>query len=259
MGKVRYEINGSLEKYRKFILQIKDFFPLNGETIYKKRNEIKIIYHEGNKLCVKSFGNNNPINRLVYSGLRPSKAKRSYLYAKRLLSKNIKTPEPVAYVEYYNKIGILQNSYYISLYFEHDFALKQVFGFDLQQRAQILPHFAHYIYHYLHKNGVIHKDLSPGNVLIKQQENNKYEFALIDLNRVSFKKSVNLKMGISNLKRFDGNVIDLSTIGFHYALNRGVNPDDTALKLCVKRFLFLFFRKKRKRVKKLVKNIFSWF
>ncbi len=253
---IKYDISQGFEKYKNFILRIKDVFADVGETIYRSRNEIKIIDHDGFKLCVKSFGNKNIINRWIYSLLRPSKAKRSYFYAQRLLAKNINTPQPVAYIEYYSNKGILKKSFFISGYFEYDFDLRQTLNFDFKRKLEVFSEFAVYISDLLHKNGVFHKDLSPGNVLIRQK-NNRYEFALIDLNRISFRKRISLRKGIINLKRIDSDALNSSVIAYYYALSRGANPDNTVYKLLIRQLFFYFFRRKKQRLKKIVQKIYS--
>ena len=69
------------------------------------RNKIKkfTIINNGEKkeINVKNFGKKNILSQLIYKYFTASKAKRSYEYANRLLEKNIKTPEPIAYFDDY--------------------------------------------------------------------------------------------------------------------------------------------------------------
>ena len=67
-----------------------------GRVIHKRRNELRVISHEGQAYVVKSYRRPIAVNRIVYGFLRASKAKRAYDNANLLLSLGIGTPEPVA-------------------------------------------------------------------------------------------------------------------------------------------------------------------
>ena len=56
-----------------------------GVVIHKGRNELRKMECGGRTYVVKSFHQPNLINRFIYGIFRASKAKRSYLYAKRFL------------------------------------------------------------------------------------------------------------------------------------------------------------------------------
>src|SRR5690554_8061880 len=95
---LHYSINPKYKEIEKHFSAIQKWFPEEGSTIYKIRNEIKVIELEGHRLCVKAFAPANPINRIVYAWLRKSKAKRSFLNAFKLQKLVIETPEPLAWI-----------------------------------------------------------------------------------------------------------------------------------------------------------------
>src|SRR5690554_2325297 len=97
---LHYSINPKYKEIEKHFSTIQKWFPEEGSTIYKIRNEIKVIELEGHRLCVKAFAPANPINRIVYAWLRKSKAKRSFLNAFKLQKLGIETPEPLAWLEF---------------------------------------------------------------------------------------------------------------------------------------------------------------
>ena len=79
--------------YRDDILSIiRNFNTSNGQTIKEHRNTIRIFGLENFDINIKSFGRPNFINGLIYSYFRPSKAKRSFSYANKLLDLDINTP-----------------------------------------------------------------------------------------------------------------------------------------------------------------------
>ncbi|MCA1745843.1 MAG: hypothetical protein LC643_09130, partial [Bacteroidales bacterium] len=153
-----YQLNPNYLDLEEALPNIKDLFAKSGTTIYKIRNEIKTLEIKGHKLCVKSFGQPNIINRYAYAFLRMGKAKRSYYNAFRLKEMRVATPEPVAWVEFRDQQGFITHSYYLSLYAPHDFTLAKVFNNNLPEKEAIIRDFAFYACHVLHKQGIWHLD-----------------------------------------------------------------------------------------------------
>jgi hypothetical protein len=81
------------------------------------RNVIKLFDLNGQTINIKSFKVPNIVNKVAYKYFRKSKAKRSFEYATILLENGIGTPQPLAYYENYNSIG-LRDSYYVSEHLE---------------------------------------------------------------------------------------------------------------------------------------------
>jgi len=53
----------------------------------------------------------------------------------------------------------------------------------------------------LHENGIEFLDHSPGNTLIKKDEEGNYQFFLVDLNRMNFYQKIDFDMRMKNLSR----------------------------------------------------------
>ena len=107
-------------------------------------------------------------------------------FAKKLLNLGIKTPEPIAYFEFKNSF-FLKSSFYVSKQLDYDFTIREVIkDGNFNNRLQILKMFSRFTYK-LHENNINYLDHSPGNTLIKFN-NNECDFYLIDLNRMQFKK-----------------------------------------------------------------------
>ncbi|TVQ11914.1 MAG: hypothetical protein EA361_11920 [Bacteroidetes bacterium] len=257
---IKYEINPGFDCLKDFVLNVHQLFPDLETTLQNSRNHVKVTEHKGIKLCIKSFGNHNPINRIVYSFIRPSKANRSFNYALKLLDLGVNTPDPVAFVEYYNSSRILQNSYSISVYLEHDLSLKHAFDFELSDRLELLSGFARFACNELHNNGILHKDLSASNVLIKNNPEGINEFYLIDLNRMRFRKNISFRKRMANLKRINGTAICLGTIAHFYSLEYRGDPVWGALQIAKDRISWMKYRRAKKGLKtslKAIKNIFG--
>jgi serine/threonine protein kinase len=132
---------------------------------------------------VKSFKVPNIIRRIVYTFFRDSKAKKSYEYSLKIGNF---TPEPIGYIEFY-KNSLLERSYFVAKKFEYDFTIREPLLDDsFSDKTKILQKFAIFTCN-LHDSDILHKDYSPGNILIKK-ENGSFIFKIVDINRMEFKK-----------------------------------------------------------------------
>lgn len=179
----KYQINSTHEAFVNFLLDIKSYFLTNSQTIHKARNELKIINYNGVDTVVKSFKKPHLLNRVVYTFFRDSKAKKSYEYSLKLQDF---TPTPIGYIEFYESL-LLKESYFISEQFKYDFTIREpLLDKNFEDKEAIFKAFARFTLE-LHNNDIFHDDYSPGNILIKK-ENNKYIFKIVDVNRMGFFK-----------------------------------------------------------------------
>jgi len=150
------------------------------------RNTIKLFELGDLTLNVKSFKKPHLVNQIIYGFFRKSKAQRSYEYATILIDKKIGTPTPIGYFENKNILGLL-DSYYISEHLECDLTYRELLtNQNYENHEGILRAFTRFTFE-LHEKGVYFLDHSPGNTLIKKNNNN-YDFFLVDLNRMKFQK-----------------------------------------------------------------------
>lgn len=248
----KYIFNQEFDELKELLLNIKILFPNNGRTIYRIRNHIKIIQCGGLKLCIKSFCKPNIMNLFAYSFFRSSKARRSFENANFLLQSGVITPTPIAYIEYYNDAGFLKNSYYISLYEEHLFTMREVIRESVEHKQKILKQFAAFVYHSLHIKGILHLDFGGNNVLVLQDEQN-YKFSLVDLNRIKKTKKITSSQGIENLHRIGGDAVDMAMIATFYARESGADPLKATVQLVGKRLRFLNLRIYKHKIRKRFK------
>ena len=165
-----------------------------------KRNIIKLFELEGMTMNIKSFKIPNLINKIAYRYFRKSKARRSYEYATLLLEKGIGTPQPIAYLENYNWIG-LKDSYYASEHLMCDLTYRELVEIPTYpDHENILRQFTRFSYS-LHQKGIEFKDHSPGNTLIKKSAEGQYDFFLVDLNRMNFHEEMSFELRMKNLCR----------------------------------------------------------
>jgi hypothetical protein len=165
-----------------------------------QRNKIKLFELEGKKVNIKSFKIPNLINKIAYKYFRKSKARRSYEYANKLLENGIGTPQPIAYFENYNWLGLTE-SYYASEHLQAELTFRELVEIpDYPDHDNILRQFTRFSFD-LHEKGIEFLDHSPGNTLIKKVSEKQYEFFLVDLNRMNFHAEMDINMRMKNLSR----------------------------------------------------------
>lgn len=180
---VRIVTNENFPKIKELCSAIVEHgIPEYAEVIYNgRRNQIYKFKYGNRWITVKSFKIPNLINSIAYSTFRMSKAKRSYLYAKKLLQLGLLSPTPLAYIEE-RKRGRLKHSYYICDFIEGETVRNWEQRTDrdamLQAMAEDLKK--------MHNLGVWHKDYSPGNIICNGNEKEGYTFQYIDINRMQF-------------------------------------------------------------------------
>ncbi len=206
-------INPAYKTLNSFITKIPDLFEKEGELVYTARNQLKAYTVDGIDVIVKRYKIPHIINRFAYTYIRPSKAKRAYEYALKLLQLDVNTPAPIAYIEQY-KAGMLTHGYFISVY-EKDYSDIRDLMTGAKTDEILLQKLSTYIA-YFHDKGVLHLDMSPGNILYKKT-GNKFEFTLIDINRMQFHSSISTEKRYKSFKRLSENEVVLTEIAKLYA------------------------------------------
>lgn len=200
--------------------------PPEAVCIYEGRNHLYKLTHNGLLLNIKSFRCPSFPNSYIYRNLRESKAKRSYLHALEMRSRGIPTPEPVAWIEN-SEHGKLTNSYYICMQSPLQRNMRQWEDWTDDERNHVLPAFARLMYR-LHTAGILHHDLSPGNVLWDiNPTTGEIEFDIVDLNRMTiFDHPVSERQAFSNFRNI--NIIEeeqTRRLGRLYGPLRGMDAD----------------------------------
>ena len=212
-----------------------------------KRNIIKLFEFEGKTINIKSFKIPNLINKVAYKYFRKSKARRSFEYATLLLEKGIGTPEPIAYLENYNWIG-LKDSYYASEHLQCDLTFRELVEIpNFPDHENILRQFTQFSF-YLHEKGIEFLDHSPGNTLIKKSAEGKYEFFLVDLNRMNFHNEMNFDQRMKNLSRLTPKKEMIAVMSNEYAKCYPVKTENEIFEkmwFYTQEFQEKFFRKQR--------------
>lgn len=214
---MQIEIHPDFKNIKSQILDCIDGFENKGNLIYGgSRNSIKTFDVHGKTINIKAFKKPSLIKKFIYTYLRPSKAKRSFQYAQKLKSLSIGTPQPIAYIENKDAVG-LTDSYYVCEHLEYDFLFRHlVTEPEWPEHELILRKFTQLCYK-MHEHGIEFKDHSPGNTLIKKTGEQEYAFYLVDLNRMNFHKTMNLSLRMANLRRLTPKLDMVSVIADEYA------------------------------------------
>ena len=216
-------VNPKFSRLRSFVENIPTNFENNGELIYTARNQLKKFTVEGYDVIVKRYRRPHFINRIAYSFVRPSKAKRAYEYALKLLALGVDSPAPIAYIEEING-GLLDLGYFISIY-ENDVLDVRNLMFGIQKNDNLLEELAKYIAD-IHSKGVLHLDMSPGNILYRKEENG-FHFTLVDINRMQFLTTISNEKRYKSFKRLCENEAVLTKLAQFYAVASGLDVSET--------------------------------
>ena len=207
---MNYEVEN--EHHKDFVKNIKSYFNQeSNKTIFQQRNTIKRIEFKESDYIVKSFKIPHLINQIAYALFRDGKAKKSYFNSLKILDF---VPAPIGYIEF-KKAGRLKESYFVSEPFEYDFTIREpLTKKNYPQKETIFKAFAKFT-NELHKQGVLHLDYSPGNILIKEHQGG-YEFKIIDVNRMLFKQ-LSMQERLENFAKLWATNEDLTIIIEEYA------------------------------------------
>lgn len=190
---------GARNTIKKFPYEILSKRDENNKKIEKysfsesERNLVK--YKEIN---IKKFSKKNKLIKWYYKKNEGSKAERSYNFGNKLLQLGIKTPEPIAYYdEFYVEKEKTTRSFYVCENLDYDFSFREVLWNEgitpkIEEILQndynnIINEFTKFTFE-MHEKNIYFGDYTPGNILVKIDREGRYNFYLIDLNRIKFCK-----------------------------------------------------------------------
>ena len=191
-----------------------------------QRNAIKLFEVEGITLNIKSFKRPNLFNKIVYRYFRKSKARRSFEFASKLMEMQIGTPQPVAFFENYDFVG-LKESYYACEHLENVFEFREIVQNEaFENRDFIIRKFTQFTFE-MHEKGIEFLDHSPGNTLIYKNTDGSYSFFLVDLNRMQFHETIDFKTRMKNLSKITHKKDMIAVMSNEYA--KLSNGDETTI------------------------------
>jgi len=131
----------------------------------------------------------------------------------------------------YNWLG-LADSYYISEHLQADLTFRELVQIpDYPDHENILRQFTQFTYD-LHEKGVEFLDHSPGNTLIQKVREGKYDFYLVDLNRMNFHPVMDFDSRMKNFNRLTPKIEMLAVMSAEYATLYDKTYNDIFNKMC---------------------------
>ncbi|WP_333600166.1 Kdo domain containing protein [Flavobacterium sp.] len=250
---MEFRLNSKTNFSQSDVLSMLQNFSTTGKMfIDGKRNKIKLFELNGRTLNVKAFKVPHLVNKIIYQYFRKSKARRSFEFANKLIENGIGTPEPIAYLENADFLG-LKDSYYVSEHLVADLTYRELVEIpNYPDGDTILRQFTRFSY-LLHQKGIEFKDHSPGNTLIKKNESGTYDFFLVDLNRMEFHNKMSFELRMKNLCRLTPHKEMVAVMSNEYAKVSGESEEKifaTLWKMTAD-FQYRYYRKKR--IKKKLK------
>lgn len=176
-------------------------FAYTGLTVHDGRNCVKVFAEDGRKVAVKKFRKPRPLNRVIYTFIRGSKAERAYNNANRLLEMGVQTPRPIGFIDV-RENGLLKTCYLATEYTDYEPIANLITG-DEKDNEVLFNCFVRFTV-MLHEKGIRHDDYHVLNVLYKRRDDGLYDFMLIDINRMRFGQ-MSQQSCISNIKRMCAN------------------------------------------------------
>jgi len=173
------------------------------EILLDRRNRVGVValpQQDGREvdIVIKEFRSGG-VNRLKSLFLR-GKALKSWRGAEALVERGIETPPPVAYLE--KRRGVfLDQSFFLAERISGVEEVRFLFPeLPPSELRRLLVSLSQYLSS-CHKKGMLHRDLSDGNILVKKDKSGEFRFYLIDTNRIRIKKRIGLLSGIKSLVR----------------------------------------------------------
>ncbi len=182
---------------------LKDFPGLlaspSAETLHDGRNKIVAVRLPGGREAViKIFGARGlaKLKTLVV----PSKGFRAWSGAVALSEKGFRTATPIAAFER-RRHGLAVESVFISGRVRGGREIREWFRESPEPALRELLAALAPVLAGLHQAGIVHRDLSDGNILVLEKKPARFEFLFLDTNRVRRRRSVGLFGRARNLVR----------------------------------------------------------
>jgi hypothetical protein len=175
---------------------------------------------------VKEFSNQSP-GAFLKNAWRTSKAQKGWEKARALLARGIETPMPRLALDRRLPFGLVETSVLVVDDVGEVVQLRQILK-DLRasreseigrkpshriEKESFLDSLARFIRH-MHDYGVLHRDLSGGNILVRLLDKGGWAFALVDINRAKIAPNLRPDERLLDLERIN---IDPEDRAFFFA------------------------------------------
>ncbi len=217
-------INPEYKHLEDFIRQLPATFDSTGTLIYDSRNKVRTYEVDGEKIVVKRYKRPLFHQRIDYSFIRPSKAKRAYLFAMRLKELDIDTPKAIACIEEYRG-GLFSIGYFVSGFCGDPDC--RILREELEGHDDLIHSLAAFIAD-CHNKGFMHGDTNLSNFLYRKDadEPDGFHITTIDINRSHFVSNPTKRQCLKNMIRITHVREALKMIVSEYARIRQWDADE---------------------------------
>jgi serine/threonine protein kinase len=130
----------------------------------------------------------------------PSKARKAWCGSWALVDRGIPTPYPLAYLENRGKKTPAQ-SFFITEEIKGVGEIRGLFRKLPETELCTLLESLAGLLRLCHEKGVLHRDLSDGNILVRKDDRGAFHFYFLDTNRVRLRERIGKLRGVKNLIR----------------------------------------------------------
>lgn len=202
-----------------FMTHLEEHFQ-EGEIVQDDFNEIRTLEVDGLKLSAKKYGLSMGRRLKFY---KMAKGKKAYFGQRLLRERGYDSPEPVAFVRYGRRM-LTSRTYFVTVQSPLRYTLCDLPTLPKEDQKAIILAFAAFTARF-HEDGFIHHNFKTKHVLFDKVDD-KYTFALIDVNRVHKGRRVSVEKGCANFSRLDCSDENLKLLLDEYAEIR--HADKTA-------------------------------
>ncbi len=159
---------------------------------------IQVSFGQLKEIVVKEFKPRGFVR--LKSLFQPSKAARAWRGAWALMQRKLRTAPPAAFLEK-RRGGLIARSYFLA---ERIDGAEEVRGlFRRLGPAELEPLLAALAVHLslCHDRGILHRDLSDGNILVRKDDSGRFTFYFLDTNRIRLRKKLGAFRRSKNLIR----------------------------------------------------------
>ncbi|MGB2906382.1 MAG: lipopolysaccharide kinase InaA family protein [Candidatus Aminicenantaceae bacterium] len=170
------------------------------ESSRNRIGEVFLSSPEGVQIpCILKEFRPRGIDRLK-SVLIRSKACKAWRGSWALVEAGVDTPLPIAYMEKWSGL-FLDHALFFALSVTDAPELRVLLRSHQEESQESLIKMLAAFVRKCHGHGILHRDLSDGNVLVREEGPPNHRFVLLDTNRIRIRKKVGRIRGIKNLIR----------------------------------------------------------